>query len=133
MSDPPGKTIKHWKEIEDLYYHFYFILKNKVMTSNKKSTKIYVDMARFIKSKTPTQCRTHHEKRISDYKRNKEEKDKPEVKYLQQFYYEKYVIRRLPEDHLKTELMFFLDEMRKIEAITDSQLEELRDSINPIL
>jgi hypothetical protein len=43
------------------------------------------------------------------------------------------VIRRLPEDHLKTELMFFLDEMRKIEAITDSQLEELRDSINPIL
>lgn len=113
MTDPLRKTIKHWTEIEDLYYHFYLILKIKEVTSNKKSTKIYVDMSRFIKSKTATQCRTHHEKRISDYKGKEEKTEKPEVKYLKQFYYEKYVIRRLPEDHLKTELMFFLDEMRK--------------------
>jgi len=36
MSDPPKKPIRHWLQVEDLYYHFFLIFKINEVAANKK-------------------------------------------------------------------------------------------------
>lgn len=90
-------------------------------------------MARFIPSKSSTQCRTHHEKKIQDLKKMKH--PAPEREYLRRFYYENFMIRRLGEAHLRDELKGFVEDLRAMPKCTvvGVELDELRDSIEAVL
>lgn len=90
-------------------------------------------MARFIPSKNSTQCRTHHEKKIQDLKKQKH--PAPEKEYLRRYYYENYLIRRLGEVHLRVELLGFVEDLRTMPQchVSGEELDELRDSIEAVI
>jgi hypothetical protein len=58
-----GNFARHWTPEEDLKYYLFLILKSQVLHRKKQETKIYVEMSKFT-MKTPTQCRSHHDKKI---------------------------------------------------------------------
>lgn len=64
-SNLPERTATHWSRQEDTHYHFYLILKFPAPAAqDSRQSLLFKDMHRFIPSRSPAQCRTHHQKRI---------------------------------------------------------------------
>ena len=54
-------NIKKWNSIEN-YLYVTFIENFMINLNKKKNVKIFVMMSNFIKTRTPSQCRSHHQK-----------------------------------------------------------------------
>lgn len=63
-------------------------------------------MSKYIKHKNPTQCRTHHEKKIGELRL--ENSENAEIQNLHNFYRQNYISRLLDIGHLKKELLYFI-------------------------
>ena len=58
------EKIKRWTSDECKKYEQFILQNNNVMndSSTKRTEKIFLSMAHFIGTKTPSQCRSHHQK-----------------------------------------------------------------------
>ena len=62
--------VKQWTCLEDLHYHFALILNYRILGSKKKKTHFFVEIRRLL-NKTAEQCRTHHDKKMSEFKKKR--------------------------------------------------------------
>lgn len=99
---------KQWTCLEDLHYHFSLILNEHILDSNKKTTRFFVQIKRLL-NKTAEQCRTHHDKKMKEFK-NKVSINRRDRYLVYKFYYENIKIRKLDEAHLRKEILHFLEE-----------------------
>lgn len=99
---------KQWTCLEDLHYHFALILNHHILDTNKKKTHFFVEIRRLL-NKTAEQCRTHHDKKMNDFKK-KVSKNKRDRYLVYKFYYENIKIRKLDEGHLRKEILHFLED-----------------------
>lgn len=62
-------STKNWTLAENGAYVEFLKDNDKVMKdeSNRRSSKIFLEMSLFIRTKTPEQCRTHHQKVLGKY------------------------------------------------------------------
>lgn len=60
-------------------------------------------------NKTAEQCRTHHDKKMNEFKK-KVNKKRIDHYLVYKFYYENIKIRKLDEAHLRKEILHFLEE-----------------------
>lgn len=62
----------HWSYKEDHLYKLYLVLHAPLLTSDKPNTtkkrSFFKDMSVFLGTKTPEQCRSHHQKQYGAYK-----------------------------------------------------------------
>ena len=103
-----NKEKKQWTCLEDLHYHFALILNHHILDSNKKQTRFFVEIQQLL-NKTAEQCRTHHDKKMNEFKK-KVSKKKRDHYMVYKFYYENIKIRKLDEAHLRKEILHFLEE-----------------------
>lgn len=103
--------VKQWTCLEDLHYHFALILNYNILDINKKQTRFFVEICKLL-NKTPEQCRTHHDKKMNEFKK-KVSKNKRDHYLVYKFYYENIIIRKLDEGHLKREIDQFLTDALK--------------------
>lgn len=64
---------------------------------------------RRLLNKSAEQCRTHHDKKMNDFKEKVHHKRRDHY-LVYKFYYENIKIRKLDEAHLRKEILHFLEE-----------------------
>ena len=81
-----NERVKRWTKQETaLYQNFVEIYKDIMRdSSSKRNSKIFLQMSKFIGSKTPSQCRSHHQKfyRVDVKDKDSIQKKKKDAKFI---------------------------------------------------
>lgn len=101
-----AKEITHWTPEEEINYNIFLIFKiNELLTFKCKPPGFYVEMSRFIPSRSKVQCRSHHEKMIGRFKDHLQaEKKDLELLNIKAFFRDHIALRLLDSKHLLKEI-----------------------------
>jgi hypothetical protein len=81
----------HWRTSEEIRYHFFLVLSLRSISSlPRRQHRFFKAMSEFVGSKSPDQCRSHHQKRV---------KGESVESVLNSFYDDYYLARLIPPAH----------------------------------
>ena len=87
------------------------------MLLDGRKTRAFIDMQKFIPTKSAGQCRSHHQKRI--------QKNQSLDLTLAKFYRDNYVERLLDYEHLERELKYFAEKAFKDDMIDEEEFSRI--------
>lgn len=120
MSSCEAKEITHWTPEEEINYNIFLIYKaNELLTFKSKPPGFYVEMSRFIPSRSKVQCRSHHEKMIGRFKDHPQaEKKDLELLNIRAFFRDHIALRLLDSNHLLKEIDHHLQKKHRSGIVT---------------